>query len=83
MLLSPGLPNARFALVLMLMLLAVSLSGCATCPPRTLAPTVVEAPKLPAAPPMTEPAPSESYSLRVERNLKVWRERLTAIFGTP
>lgn len=79
----PGLPNARFALVLMLMLLVVSLSGCGLCPPQTLAPTVVEAPKLPVAPPMTEPAPSETYSLRAARNMKTWRERLTAIFGTP
>lgn len=75
--------NARCATVLLLMLLALSLTGCATCPSPTPSPIVVEAPKLPAAPPMTEPAPSESYSLRAARNMKIWRERLEAIFGTP
>jgi predicted small lipoprotein YifL len=79
----PSLPNARLALLLMLVLLAVSLTACGTCSPKPLAPVTVEAPRIPAAPPMTEPAPSEGYSLSAQQRIKTWRERLTAIFGTP
>lgn len=82
MLLLPPQTNARFALVLLLMLLALSLTGCACNSPPS-APVTVEAPKLPARPPMTEPQPSQPYSESVRALLKTWRERLTATPATP
>lgn len=78
----PGLPNARLALVLMLMLLVV-LSGCCAMNSTLSAPEVVEAPKIPVPPPMLEPVPSESYLLRAQKNIEGWQLKLKGILATP
>lgn len=62
------------------MLLALSLTACATHSPT---PATAAAPTLPAPPPLTEPAPSQSYSEAVRALLKTWREKLTGTPATP
>ena len=56
---------------LMLLALVLLLAGCATpsSPPA-------EWPKNPQPPQLKEPLPSESYSKRVDANIKSWAERL-------
>ena len=83
MLLLPPQTNARFALVLMLTLCVLTMMGCACNSTPSIAPTVVEAPKIPAPPPTLEPTPSESYLLRAQRNTQKWQERLKGILSTP
>lgn len=63
-------PPARFALLLTLLVLVASLSGCATpTPPETL-------PRNPRPPQLSEPIPQKSYSSKAQELIKSWRERL-------
>ena len=55
------------------MLLALSLTGCATTlPPPSACPT------LPAPPAVSSPIPPESYSATAHWHISTWRSRLTA-----
>ncbi len=63
----------------MLTLLVLSLTGCAT----TSAPPVVVCPVNPPAPALQEPMPPATYSLSAQRLIKSWREQLTATPTTP
>jgi hypothetical protein len=67
-------PPVRLACVLMLVVLLVSVTGCAmTSPPSRPA-------EIPAPPRLSQPLPEMTYSEHVRRLLESWRERLT---GTP
>ena len=72
----PPLP-APWLCALIVIVLILSLSGCATrsqiCPE----------PALPPVPALSEPIPPVSYSLNVQRSLQTWREKLTATPVTP
>lgn len=64
----PGSPNAMRVL---LPLLVLSLSGCATkLPPPTVCPP------LPSPPSAATPQPSQPYSESVSQKLSDWRQRL-------
>lgn len=57
-----------------LLLFAVSSVGCATNSPGA-----IEPPAMPAPPPeLMRPPPSESYSERAQRNIRIWLETLTS-----
>jgi len=66
--------NARR--LLPLLVLSLSLVGCATSSPP---PVVVQPAQIPPPPPelMVQPDLSESYSDIVQRLLQTWRQRLT------
>ena len=55
------------------MLLAASLTGCAT----PSAPPVAACPANPPAPALSEPIPPVSYSLSAQELIKGWRKSLT------
>lgn len=65
---------ARWSCVAILMLLILSLSGCAWLCPTPETPPEQSLPRMPA---LTEPLPEISYSLRVQQKLQTWREKLT------
>ena len=71
--------NAPKSLGLMLIVLALSLTACAT-PPE---PPVVVCPANPPPPALSEPIPQGSYSERVRLKLKSWHESLTPTPMTP
>lgn len=65
--------------LLLPLMLALSLTGCATT-----SPTPEHAcPRFPTKPVSTEPLPSKPYSLSVQETLKAWREKLMATPMTP
>jgi hypothetical protein len=68
---------APWACAVILIILALSLTGCAHNSPAC--PEVVG----PRAPALTEPMPSVSYSLRVQQTFKSWQEKLIAMPTTP
>ena len=59
--------------VLMLTVLALSLTACATPSP----PQAVECPTNPPPPALSEPLPSVTYSERVRLKLQSWHQSLT------
>lgn len=63
----------------MLTLLVLSLTGCAT----TSAPPVVVCPANPPPPALSEPMPAVSYSLSAQQRIQTWRQSLTATPTTP
>ena len=63
--------HAKPACAVMLMLLALSSTGCAT---RLVPPS--ECPVNPTAPALTESLPSETYSISAQRDMEAWRKRL-------
>lgn len=69
----------RWLRAAMPLLLAVSLTGCAT----PAAPPVAVCPVNPPAPALQEPMPPATYSLSAQRLIKSWREQLTATPTTP
>ena len=71
----PVLVKTLFSL--MLMALALSLTGCAvpSAPPSLAG---VTCPAIPAVPQISQPLPSVSYSDRARLSFKKWREQLTA-----
>lgn len=71
---TPTLRAALSLCALMLIALALSLTGCATPSPPEVIPTPL---RLPAPPPLTEPPPPKSYSDSVRERLQIWRKRLT------
>jgi hypothetical protein len=60
----------------MLILLGLSLTGCAT---HSVQP---QPPQLPARPSLTVPQPLTTYSDSVQKLLQTWREKLTATQAT-
>ena len=71
-------PPEMWGCAAILIMLALSLTGCAhnspsPCPEQ----------KLPPVPALTEPIPPESYSLRAQQSFKAWQERLIATPVTP
>lgn len=65
--------------VLLLMTLALSVTGCATIS----RPSEQGCPALPPMPAASEPQPSQSYSISAQELIKAWRARLTATPVTP
>lgn len=63
----------------MLLLLVLSVTGCATNSP----PPPSACPVLPAVPSVTTPQPSTTYSDSVRQHLSNWRAKLTATPLTP
>lgn len=63
----------------MLLLLALSVTACATTSP----PPAVQCPRLPNPPSVSTPLPQQSYSSSVQESLKRWREQLTRTPLTP
>jgi len=63
--------------VLTLIGLAMLLMGCATPPPPSS-----ETQVLPSKPALSQPLPSEKYSDRVLRNIKLWESRLMGTLPT-
>ena len=61
---------------LMLLPLVVLLTACGATLPKSAA----SCPALPPAPAVSEPIPSQTYSASAQRDIQIWRERLT---GTP
>jgi hypothetical protein len=59
-------PPVKLALGLILLVLVTLLSGCATQSPPSVPPTIPQPPQI------SEPTPSESFSLRVEKLLEKW-----------
>ena len=66
-------PCAPWLRAAMPMLLAASLSGCAT----PSAPVQVVCPANLPAPALQEPMPQETYSASAQRLIRSWREQLT------
>ena len=64
---------------LLLLALAMSVTGCAT----TLPPPSNSCPVPPPAPALTEAPPSVDYSISVQQLLKTWRARLSAMQTMP
>ncbi len=62
----------RSPCALLLMLLAMSLTACGT---RQARPS--EMPEIPPPPALTEPLPSEPYSISARRDMAHWRQKLT------
>lgn len=60
----------------LLMMLALSLTGCAA----TLPPAM---PVIPDAPELTQPQPQEPYSQSAQKDIQIWRERLMGTHKTP
>jgi hypothetical protein len=58
----------------LLMLLALSVTGCAT----TSLPVVPPSPTLPTPPLPLTPTPSVSYSSSAQKNIQSWRQKLMA-----
>ena len=73
---NPLLALRHYAVILMA--LALSLTGCAS-----RSPALCQEQVLPAMPALSEPIPPVSYSLNVQRSLQTWREKLTATPVTP
>lgn len=71
--------NVKLPCALLLIALALSLTGCATSSPRA----GVICPALPAKPSASEPQPSVTYSESVQLLLKAWRAKLDATPLTP
>lgn len=65
--------NAPKSPALMLTVLALSLTGCAT----SLPPVAVECPTNLPPPALSEPIPQQTYSARVQQKLKNWHQSLT------
>lgn len=65
--------------LLLLLLPAVLLTGCAT--PSTASAPVC--PAFPSPPPLSQPIPQPSYSERAQRDIATWQQRLTATPVTP
>ncbi len=72
------LQNVKLLSVLMLMLLAGLLTACATNSP----PTSVQCPALLPMPPVSTPTPSQTYSASAQKDMQVWRKRLTGTQAT-
>lgn len=68
--------NVKPACAALLLLLALSLMGCASKPPML----PVALPTLPPPPSLTTPLPPVSYSLTAADAIKSWRQSL---MGTP
>ncbi len=66
-------PNERLAYALPLMVLATQLASCATHSPPSNAATNPQPPRL------SEPLPSESYSLKAQRLIETWRSAVTGM----
>jgi len=64
---------------LMLTVLALGLTACATPSP----PIAVECPTNPPPPALSEPTPQQTYSARVQQKLKNWHEQLMGTHQTP
>ena len=73
---NPLLALRHYAVILMA--LALSLTGCAS-----RSPALCQEQVLPAMPALSQPIPPVSYSLNVQRSLQTWREKLTATPVTP
>jgi len=71
----PSAPRApgRFCCVTPLLLLALSVTACATRPPPPS-----ELPRNPPPPALSELLPSEPYSTSAQRDMRRWRSELTA-----
>ena len=63
----------------MLTLLVLSLTGCAT----TSQPPVAVCPANPPPPALSEPMPQETYSASAQRLISTWRQSLTGTPQTP
>jgi len=72
--------NKLIFIVATLLLLALSLMGCASKPysPPASSPTL----QLPPAPSVSTPLPPTSYSISAADDIKAWRKRLTGILPT-
>ena len=68
------LPNKLSATRLLPLLLAASLTACASNSPKP----ACACPQVPAPPSATTPQPSVGYSISVSELLKEWRAKLTA-----
>lgn len=66
-------PSERLAYALPLMVLATQLASCATHSPPSNAATNPQPPRL------SEPLPSESYSLKAQRLIESWLQRVTGM----
>ena len=77
----PKLPPkpAPFPRVVMPMLLAASLTACAT----TSQPPVAVCPANPPPPALSEPMPQETYSASAQQRIQTWRQSLTGTPATP
>lgn len=74
------MPKPWPVLMLSLLALVLSLTGCAA-PSKPLPPVVLECPKpQPLPPELLTPAPSPNYSQSALERIKNWRQRLT---GSP
>lgn len=71
--------NANRSPALLLLVLGLSVTGCATTSQQ---PSVI-CPVLPPAPALSEPPPSVDYSISVQRLLKEWRDTLKATPAMP
>lgn len=71
-------PPVRLGFVLMLIVLAGLLAGCAT----TSTPSSVPA-RIPSPPPPTLSERSETYSSSAARNISEWQKRLTELLPKP
>jgi hypothetical protein len=65
--------NVKPFFAVMLTLLASLLVGCATTSP----PSVVEPPKIPNRPELSQQLPSTTYSSSARTDIEAWRKRLT------
>jgi hypothetical protein len=73
-------PPSRKPWPALLMLCALSATGCATTSPP---PPACACPALPQPPALTTPLPPQSYSLSAQELLQTWRSKLTATPVTP
>ncbi|MEG0922871.1 MAG: hypothetical protein RSD57_17380, partial [Comamonas sp.] len=65
--------NVKRLSVVMLLPPVLLLAACATSSP----PSVVDSPKLPARPELTQPLSSQSYSSVARSNIESWQKQLT------
>lgn len=70
---------ALLPIVLLLLVLLLSLTGCGHNSPRSES----SLPVLPASPSLTTPLPSVPYSTSAKLNIEAWQKSLTATPLTP
>lgn len=70
---------AQLKIAALLLLCALSVMGCATTSQNSAS----VLPVIPARPELSEPMPSQSYSISAQELLKTWRAKLKAMPTTP